>query len=170
MKKLALLVILGLPLNLPSQEPADRPLSPYERARLEAEAAQAEMQRQEIVNLENEAARAIQLNNTTFFRRVYSDDFSGTLSHGQPVNKTAFITAVQSPDVKYDSFYASDIGIRIYQDMAIATCLWSARGVFRGHRFDSGIRAIHVYVNTPRGWRVVAGQATILPPDVPQAM
>jgi len=170
MKNLAVLLILGLPLNLTWQEPADRPLSPTERARLESEAAQAEMQRQEIVNLENEAARAIQLNNATFFRRVYSDDFSGTLSHGQPVNKTAFINAVQSADVKYDNFNASDISIRIYQDMGVATCLWSARGVFKGRRFDSGIRAIHVYVNTPRGWRVIAGQATILPPDVPQAM
>ena len=170
MKKLAALLILGLPWSPAWQESPDRPLTPSERAKLESEAAQAEMQRQEIVNLENEAARAIQLNNTTFFRRVYSDDFSGTLSHGQPVNKASFINAVQSPEVKYDSFNASDISIRIYQDMAIATCLWSARGVFRGRRFDSGIRAIHVYVNTPRGWRVVAAQATVLPPDVPQPM
>jgi len=170
MKKLAALLILGLPLGPAWQEPGDRPLTPSERAKFEYEAAQAELQRQEIINLENEAARAIQLNNATFFRRVYSDDFSGTLSHGQPVNKNTFINAVQSADVKYDTFNVSDIGIRIYQDMAIATCLWSARGIFKGQRFNSGMRAIHVYVNTPRGWRVVAGQATILPPDVPQVM
>ena len=35
--------------------------------------------RQEIVNLEREAAHAIQLSDGTFFRRVYSDDFTGTL-------------------------------------------------------------------------------------------
>ena len=157
MKKLAALLILGLPVAVAGQYQEDQIINP-------------EMQRQEIVNLENEAARAIQLNNGTFFRRVYSDDFNGTLSHGQPVNKSTFINVVQSTEVKYDAFNASDISIRIYQDMAIATCLWSARGVFRGRRFDSGMRAIHVYVNTPRGWRVVAGQATILPPDVPQAM
>ena len=163
MNKIAALLILGLALHAIAQQPDDQ-RSP-EVIRLEQEAAaRAEMQRQEIVNLENEAASAIQLNNPTFFRRVYSDDFAGTLSHGQPVNKTAFIAAVQAPDTKYDSFNAGDIAIRIYQETAVATCLWSARGTFRGQRFDGGMRVIHVYINGPRGWHVVAGQSTILPP------
>jgi Domain of unknown function (DUF4440) len=151
MYKVAALLILGLA------------LAPFARCQDDDQPANPEMQRQEIVNLENEAARAIQTNTGTFFRRVYSDDFSGTLSHGQPVNKIRFIAAVQAGDVKYDSFTASDINVRFYQDMAIATCLWSASGTFKGQHFDSGIRAMHVYVNTPRGWRVVAGQLTILP-------
>ena len=49
-----------------------------------------EIQRQEIVNLEREAARAIQLGDGTYFRRVYADDFAGTLSRGEPVNKAGF--------------------------------------------------------------------------------
>jgi hypothetical protein len=124
-----------------------------------------EMQRQEIVNLENETARAIQLNNGTFFRRVYSDDFVGTLSHGQPVNKLRFIEAVQTPLVKYDSFIATDIRVRLYQETAVATCAWTARGTFREKRFNSQMRVMHVYINGQRGWQVVASQVTHLPPD-----
>ena len=90
------------------------------------------MQRQEIVNLEKEAAHAIQLSDGTFFRRVYSDDFAGTLSRGEAVNKAAFINAVQSTVVKYEAFNASDIKIHIFRETAVATCLWSARGVFKG--------------------------------------
>jgi hypothetical protein len=150
MTKVAALLFLGLAFS-PAWQSDDQP-------------ANTEMQRQEIVNLENEAARAIQLNNPTFFRRVYSDDFVGTLSHGQLVNKATFITAVQTPEVKYDSFNAGDISIRIFQETAVATCLWSARGTFKGQRFDGGMRVIHVYINGPRGWQVVAGQSTILPP------
>jgi hypothetical protein len=153
MNKIAALLVLGLALNRAWQND-EQPPNP-------------EMQRQEIVNLENEAARAIQLNNATFFRRVYSDDFAGTLSHGQPVSKAGFIAAVQAPEVKYNSFNSSDISVRIYQETAVATSLWSARGTFRGQPFDSGMRVIHVYVNGPRGWHVVAGQATILPPGAP---
>ncbi len=163
MNKIAALLIVGLALSAFAQEPVDQ-RSPDAIRREQEAAARAEMQRQEIVNLENEAAHAIQLNNSTFFRRVYSDDFAGALSHGQPVNKTAFIAAVQSPDVKYDSFNVSDITIRIFQETAVAACLWSARGTFKGQRFDSGMRVIHVYINGPRGWHVVAGQSTILPP------
>ena len=132
--------------------------------------ANPEMQRQEIINLEHEAARAIQTNAGTFFRRVYSDDFSGSLSHGQSVNKNLFIDAVQTPDVKYDSFNASDINVRIFKDTAIATCMWSARGVYKEERFSSQMRVIHVYINGPRGWHVIAGQITMLPPGAQQPL
>jgi hypothetical protein len=157
MYKLVVLLTLGLAfhglaLNFGGQSPDDdAPPNP-------------EMQRQEIMNLENEAARAIQTNAGTFFRRVYSDDFSGTLSHGQPVNKSMFIDAVQTGEVKYDGFNASDINVRLYKDAAIATCLWSARGIFKDQRFNAQMRVTHIYINTPRGWRVVAGQITPLPP------
>jgi hypothetical protein len=156
MYKLAALLILGLALNFGWQDD-DAPPNP-------------EMQRQEIVNLETEAARAIQTNTGTFFRRVYSDDFSGTLSHGQPVNKTTFINAVQTSEVRYDAFNASDISVRLYRDSAVASCLWSARGTYKEQSFNSQMRVIHVYVNTPRGWRVVAGQITLLPPGAQQPL
>jgi hypothetical protein len=129
-----------------------------------------EVQRQEIVSLEKEAARAIQQNSSTFFQRVYSEDYAGTLSHGQQVNKTQWIAAVESPSVKRESFNASDIKVRIFQDTAIASCLWSSRFTVNGQRYSAQIRAIHVYINTPRGWHVVSGQATNLPPDVQQPL
>jgi hypothetical protein len=97
------LMILGLLLHFGGQNPDDdAPPNP-------------EMQREEIVNLETEAARAIQTNTGTFFRRVYADDFAGTLSHGQSVNKTSFISAVQTGEVKYDAFIASDVKVRLFR-------------------------------------------------------
>jgi hypothetical protein len=151
MYKLAALLLVGLALNFGWQEQDEPPPNP-------------EMQRQEIINLEHEAARAIQTNTGTFFRRVYSDDFSGTMSHGQPVDKTSFINAVQTYEVKYEGFNASDISVRLYKDTAVATCLWTARGTYKEQKFNSQMRVLHVYINTPRGWRVVAGQITLLPP------
>ena len=130
----------------------------------------AELSRQEIVSLEREAAHAIQLNNGTFFQRVYDSDFAGTLSHGQQVSKAQWIAVIQSTEVKYESFNASDIKVRVYEDTAVATCLWSSRSIIRGQRVSSQIRAVHVYVDTPRGWQVVSGQATNLPPDVQQPL
>ena len=129
-----------------------------------------ELQRQELMSLEKEAAKAIELKNATFFRRVYGDDFVGTLSHGQQVNRAGWIAAVESPEVKYDSFNASDVKIQIFQDTAVATCLWSARSLVKGQRISNQMRAIHVYLNTASGWRVVSGQTTNLPPDVQQPL
>ena len=132
--------------------------------------ADPEVQRQEIVSLEKEAAHAIQLSDSTFFRRIYSEEFTGTLSHGQQVNKAQWIQAIESPSVKRESFNVSDIKVRIFEDTAIATCLWSSRFVVKGQQFSSQIRAIHVYINTTSGWRVFSGQTTNLPPDVQQPL
>jgi Domain of unknown function (DUF4440) len=159
MRKSAVLLVLGLTLASLSlgQEQDEAPPNP-------------EMERQEIVNLELEAARAIQWNDATFFRRVYSDDFSGTLSHGQPVDRNQWIKTIQSADVKYESFTASDIKVRIFKEFGVATCLWSVRSIIKGQHINSQIRAMHIYINTPRGWHVIAGQTTNLPPDVQQPL
>jgi hypothetical protein len=152
------LMILGLMLHFGAHfQDDDAPANP-------------EMQREEIVNLEREAARAIQTNTGTFFRRVYADDFAGTLSHGQVVNKTTFINAVQTGEVKYDAFIASDMSVRLFRDAAIATSLWSARGVYKEQPFSSQMRTMHVYINTTHGWRVVSGQITLLPPGAQQPL
>jgi len=135
-----------------------------------ASAVDPELQRQEIVSLEKEAARAIQSNAGAFFRRTYSDDFAGALSHGQPVDKAQWIEAIESPAAKYQSFIASDIKVRIFQDTAVATSLWSSRRIVKGQVISSQMRAIHVYISTPSGWHVVSGQITNLPPDVQQPL
>jgi ketosteroid isomerase-like protein len=129
-----------------------------------------ETERQEIVNLEREAAHAIQLSDGTFFRRVYSDDFTGTLSRGESVSKTGFINAVQSSIVRYEAFNASDIKIHIFRDTAVATCLWSARAIVKGQTVNSQMRVMHIYVNGGNGWKVVAGQTSPLPPYTQQAL
>jgi hypothetical protein len=123
-----------------------------------------DLQRQEVVVLEKEGARAIQLGDVTFFRRVYSDDFSAVLSHGETVNKAGWIAKVQTPDIKYESFTASNIQVRLYRDIAVATSTWSMRAVFRGKPTSNQMRAIHVYIYAGGGYRVVTGQTTLLPP------
>jgi len=140
----------------------------YRRCRLPP--TDPEIERQEIVNLEREAARAIQLSDGTYFRRVYSDDFAGTLSRGELVDKPAFINAVQSAAIKYQSFIASDIKVHVYRDTAVATCLWSSRGIVKGQTVSSQMRVMHIYVNGGSGWKVVAGQNSPLPPYTQQSL
>lgn len=168
MRKIAVLLTIGLALPV-----ALRPQNPEQMEcirRCTAPDRDPDMDRQEIINLEREAARAILLSDGTFFRRVYGDDFSGTLSHGEPANKAEFISAVQSTAIKYESFNASDIKVHIYRETAVATCMWSARGVVKGQHMFSQMRVIHVYVNTSNGWKVVSGQATLLPPYTPEPL
>jgi ketosteroid isomerase-like protein len=168
MYKIAAVLTFWLALS-PAWSPQNESLNDC-YSRCNAPPIDPEMQRQEIVNLEKEAAHAIQLSDGTFFRRVYSDDFAGTLSRGEAVNKTGFVNAVQSTAVKYEAFNASDIRVHIFRETAVATCLWSARGVVRGQSVNSQMRVMHIYVNSGSGWKVVASQASPLPPYTQQIL
>jgi ketosteroid isomerase-like protein len=129
-----------------------------------------DLQREEVVALEKETARAILLGDATFFRRVYSDDFNGVSSHGQIVDKAGLIAAVQAQDIKYDSFTASDVKVRLYRDLAVATSSWSMRGLLNGQRVNSQMRVMHVYMYSGGGYRVVSAQTTLLPPYIQQPL
>ena len=168
MYKITALLTFWLALS-PSWSPQNEYIAEcYKRCQMPA--TDPDTERQEIVNLEREAAHAIQLSDGTFFRRVYSDDFAGTLSRGEPVNKTGFINAAQSTAIHYEAFNASDIKIHIYRDTAVATCLWSSRAIVKGQSVNSQMRVMHIYVNGGNGWKVVAGQSSPLPPYVQQPL
>jgi ketosteroid isomerase-like protein len=168
MYKIAALLTFWLALS-PSWSPQNDYLGECYK-RCQAPPADTETDRQEIFNLEREAAHAIQLSDGTFFRRVYSDDFTGTLSRGESVNKTSFINAVQSSVIRYEAFNASDIKIHIFRETAVATCLWSSRAIVKGQSVNSQMRVMHIYVNSGSGWKVVASQASPLPPYTQQAL
>jgi hypothetical protein len=132
-------------------------------AELREEAAQLEVDRQEVTVLERENARAWQLGNSTFFSRVYGDDYMGTNETGQFLTKAAVISSVHTNQGKYTSVVASDIRVRFFQDTAVVQTLWSMLGTRNGQTISRQMRVIHVYVNGGRGWQVVAGQQTALP-------
>ena len=166
MKRMAILLIIALAVS-PTLRPQEDARQALKSACMQAcmlERPNADLQRQEVVALEKETARAVLLGDATFFRRVYGDDFSGVLSRGEIVDKNSFIAAVQAPDIKYESFTASDVKVRLYRDVAVATSTWSIRAVLKGQRVASQMRVMHAYIYTSGGYHVVTGQTTLLPP------
>jgi hypothetical protein len=126
-------------------------------------AAEAELHREELVNLVRETARAVQLKNPSFFHRVYGEDFVGTAPNGFMMDKNALMAYVQSAPATYETFVVSDVRIRIFQDTAVITSVWSARGTQAGHIFSRQSRVMQVFVYGQRGWQAVASQETLLP-------
>jgi ketosteroid isomerase-like protein len=127
-------------------------------------ATEMEMGAEEILVLEKETAHAMALNNASFFQRVYSDDYAGTAPSGEVLDRSRMVKSIQSSTIKYSSFIATDIHVRLFGPTAVVTCTWSTRGVQDGHNFSKQYRVIHVYLNNVvGGWKVVAGQETMLP-------
>jgi len=142
-------------------------ITPREWAQTPAElrelAKQQDEKHDELVSIEKDMARAMQWNNGTIFRRIYGDDFVGILPTGQVMDKAGWIATVENPGVKYTSFIATDIKVRMFQDTAVVTCLWSSQGMQGSRAFSKQWRVTHVYVYGQRGWKTVASQETLLP-------
>jgi len=161
MKKLAALALAAFTLLawrcVLAQNPAPS------AAELREIAKENETKQEELLNLETETVRAIQWNNGTLFRRIYGDDFIGILPTGQIKDKAGWISSVENSGIKYSSFFASDIHVRMFQDTAVVTCLWSARGTENGRGFSRQFRVTHVYIYGQRGWQAISSQETLLP-------
>lgn len=126
--------------------------------------AEMEVEGVELVALEKETAHAMALNNSSFFQRVYADDYVGTAPTGEVLDRSKLVASIQNSTTNYSSFVVTDIKVRIYGPTAVITCTWSTRGVQSGRPFSRQFRVIHVYLNNRvGGWKVVAGQETILP-------
>jgi hypothetical protein len=121
-----------------------------------------EMQRQELINLEKENARAIQLHNSTFFKSVYSEDFTGVSRYGEVVNKAGMIRDVGTSSLEFISVVSSDPQIKMFRDAAYVLSMRSEVGHANGKKFYNQFRVLRVYVNTPRGWRIVSQLETKL--------
>lgn len=132
-------------------------------AQLRQMAKDKEVRQEELVNLEKETARALQSNNGALFRRIYGDDFVGILPSGQVLDRAGWIATIEDSSTKYSLFVASDIKVRLFEETAVVTCLWSSHGTRNGHTFSSQLRVTHVYIWGQRGWQAIASQETLLP-------
>jgi len=121
-----------------------------------------EADRQAISNLEQGFAHAIQLNNSTIFNTVFSDDFSGVTWYGEVLSKAQQIRLIETSSHSYQFVHASDIQVKIFRDVASVFSLRTERGTSEGRQFSRQFRVLHVYINTPRGWRVISSQETQL--------
>jgi hypothetical protein len=135
-----------------AQDPDDLPPNP-------------EMQRQELVNLEKENARAIKLRNVTFFKAAYSEDFHGVTRYGEIVNKPGIVQEVATIPLEFDSVVSTDAQVRMFRDTAYVLSLRSEVGRANGKKFYYQFRILRVYVNSPRGWKVVSQLETRLATD-----
>src|ERR1700737_4753733 len=93
---LGLAGVFALPVGAQQKSPAQQ--------QAEADAAALEENHQELITLEKETVHALALNNTTFFKRVYGDDFVGTTAAGRVINKATYLATIAASTTKYSVF------------------------------------------------------------------
>src|SRR5258708_15776745 len=121
-----LAVVLFTPALLSAQ--SSRPLIPAQK-KDRAITAEMEVEGVELVALEKETAHAKALNNSSFFQRVYSDDYVGTTPWGEVLNRSALLASIQNSAPKYSTFIPTTIHVPIDRPTAVVTYTWNTHCV-----------------------------------------
>lgn len=118
---------------------------------------------QQIKTLSDQLSQAYVKGDTSFFEKYLADDYTGIYAIGQLYTKAE---SLKPGAVKYDSFDVHEMKIRVYGDTAVVTSLTSAKVTFRadGKQIRGDYRTTRVWVKQEGGWKLVAFQATQVPP------
>lgn len=118
--------------------------------------------RQTLLNLESGIDRAIQLNNASFFNLVSTDDFTSVLFYGETMTKPQYVRHIQNSTIQYDFVRSTDVQVKLLTDTAVVTSLRTEKGHNKGQAINRQFRVVRIYLNTPRGWKVLVQQETQL--------
>ncbi len=73
--------------------------------------------------------------------------------------KEQFIDDVTSAEIKVEHLKRENVGVRIWDNTAIATCKDSTRWCYKGHDYSGHFKVMHVYSLRNASWQLVSVQA-----------
>ncbi|MBA2703862.1 MAG: nuclear transport factor 2 family protein [Blastocatellia bacterium] len=73
--------------------------------------------------------------------------------------KEQFIDDVTSAEIKVEHLKRENVGVRIWDNTAIATCKDSTRWFYKGHDYSGHFKVMHVYSLRNASWQLVSVQA-----------
>jgi ketosteroid isomerase-like protein len=90
--------------------------------------------------------------------RIYADEFVYTTFDGTVRDKNQQLSFTKSGDLQLEFGKSDDVRIRIYENTAVMTGRFTAKGKFRGKEIDIRERYTAVWVRQDGRWRLVAEQ------------
>jgi len=117
-----------------------------------------------VLGLEQQWEDALTKSDVAALDKLYDTTIVYTHSNGKVDTKTTYIAAIRSGAVKYESMKRDDIKMSLYGHTAVVTCHWTVHVLARGNKTDLDARYLHVYVEQPDGWKLVAHESTKIAP------
>ncbi len=115
------------------------------------------------IALEKQRSAAIAAHDNAFLNNLYSDDFRGVTATGFQVDKATLMEVFKRDDPS-TRFSLDQIEPRLYGDTAIVVGRLTARNL--EDEITSQSRYMHVYLHREGRWSLVAGQGTLIPPEL----
>ncbi len=113
---------------------------------------------QELLKLNQEYDMALVRGDAAALDRIYANEFVYTTFDGTVRDKTQQLAFTKSGDLRLESGQSDDVEIRVYENTAVMTGRFTAKGQFRGKTIDIRERYTAVWVKKDGRWRLVAEQ------------
>jgi hypothetical protein len=118
---------------------------------------------QEVTRLEREVGEAITRRDLAALDRLIADDFLNTNPRGQVMTKQEAIASLTEADYELESICNEEVRVRVFDEVAVATGVGTAKGRYRGQEAVGRCPYLRVWVRRHGRWQAVAAQATSLP-------
>jgi ketosteroid isomerase-like protein len=132
-----------------------------DRSALELEAGERRrIVQQELLRFEREFTQAIVDNDAAAIARFVADTWVIVDADGQLIDRSRFLSVVESGALTHESMESTDVEVRVYGDTAVVTGLARSKGQFMGHGFTTRERATDVLARVDGSWLCVFSQLT----------
>ena len=115
---------------------------------------------EELLMFEQEFTQAVVANDAAAIGRFVADDWVIVDADGSVIDRSRFISVIESGALMHESMESTDLEVRIHGDTAVVTGITTSNGQFMGLSFTTRERATDVLARLNGRWLCVFSQLT----------
>jgi len=115
---------------------------------------------EELSTFEQEFTQAVAANDAAAIGRLVADDWVIVDADGTVIDRSRFISAIESGALTHESMESTDVEVRVHGDTAVVTGITTSKGQYLGEGFTTRERATDVLVRLDGRWLCVFSQLT----------
>jgi ketosteroid isomerase-like protein len=115
---------------------------------------------EELLRFEQEFTQAVAANDAAAIKRFVADDWVIVDADGRVVDRSRFISVIESGALTHESMETTDVEVRVHGDTAVVTGITTSKGQFMGQGFTTRERATDVLARLNGRWLCVFSQLT----------
>jgi ketosteroid isomerase-like protein len=117
---------------------------------------------QQLMRLNNLYDSALIRHDTATLKRLYAEDFVYTNPEGKVLTRQEQVTSIAVSEVNWESGRSEDVKVKIFDNTAVMTGAFLAKGNYRGNPLTIQERYTAVWIKTDTSWQMVAEQGNII--------
>ena len=115
---------------------------------------------EELLTFEREFTQAVVRNDPEAIGRFVADDWVIVDADGRIIERSRFLSVIESGALTHDSMASTDIEVRVHGDTAVVTGITTSKGQFMGESFATRERSTDVLARVNGLWLCVFSQLT----------